>query len=83
MQEKIDRGERVGLFVDEIRQPIWAWNLAESLLELTQADVTGMLNVAGPESLDRWHYGSALLSALGHEVAQTASGGQQRVAAAE
>jgi dTDP-4-dehydrorhamnose reductase len=72
MEDKIALGESVGLFVDEIRQPIWVWNLAEALLELVQSEVGGILNVAGPVPLDRWHYGSTLLSALGFDPAQVA-----------
>jgi dTDP-4-dehydrorhamnose reductase len=72
MEDKIDRGEQVGLFVDEIRQPIWVWNLAEVLLELARLDVGGILNVAGPVPLDRWHYGTTLLRALGYDPAQVA-----------
>lgn len=72
MQETIASGQRVKLFVDEIRQPIWAWNLAEILLELAESDQKGLLNVAGPQAMSRWEYGCTLLRALGyspHEVA--------------
>jgi dTDP-4-dehydrorhamnose reductase len=72
MQDKIERGEPVGLFVDEVRQPIWVWNMAEALLELARSDRTGILNVAGPVPLDRWRYGIALLRALGYDPAQVA-----------
>jgi dTDP-4-dehydrorhamnose reductase len=66
LQQKIDSRLSIPLFVDEIRQPIWAWNLAEILLELVDVAATGILNVAGPQSLSRWHYGCSLLRALGH-----------------
>ncbi len=72
MQESIAAGQRVTLYVDEIRQPIWAWNLAKVLLELAESDEVGLLNVAGPQAMSRWEYGCALLRALGyspHEVA--------------
>jgi dTDP-4-dehydrorhamnose reductase len=72
MQNKIERGEQVGLFVDEIRQPIWVWNMAEVLLELAQSEHTGILNVAGAEPLDRWRYGSTLLRALSYDPSQVA-----------
>jgi dTDP-4-dehydrorhamnose reductase len=72
MQEKINREEPVGLFVDEVRQPMWVWNMAEALLELAESKITGILNVAGPEPLDRWRYGTTLLRALGYIPSQVA-----------
>jgi dTDP-4-dehydrorhamnose reductase len=62
----------VALFTDEVRQPIWAWNLASVLLELAGLDVTGILNVAGPQPLNRYEYGTALLRALGYNVEMVA-----------
>ncbi len=64
MLEKAARGEPVALFTDEIRQPIWAYNLAEALLELAALPYTGALHIAGPERLSRWDYGRALLDAM-------------------
>ncbi|MBN1427836.1 MAG: SDR family oxidoreductase [Anaerolineae bacterium] len=67
LQGLIEKGQSIPLFVDEIRQPIWAWNLAAVLIELGNSPVTGVMNVAGPQSLSRWQYGCALLSAMGHQ----------------
>ena len=72
MLDRIRAGETVPLFVDEIRQPIWAWNLAEILLELAAGDLKGILNAAGPRPLSRWDYGSALLRALGYDPEKVA-----------
>lgn len=66
IRQRIDNHQTIPLFVDEFRQPIWAWNLAEILLELGAASTTGILNVAGPQSISRWEFGCALLHALGH-----------------
>jgi dTDP-4-dehydrorhamnose reductase len=66
----IETHQKVPLFVDEIRQPIWAWNLADILLELADSVTTGILNVAGPQRLSRWEFGCALLKALGYEPDQ-------------
>lgn len=68
MIEKIEAGEKVGLFVDEIRQPVWAINLSEALLELAESDSTGILHVAGGRPMNRWEYGRALLGALGYDA---------------
>lgn len=67
LQQKIDSRQSIPLFVDEIRQPIWVWNLAEILLELVNVSATGILNVAGPQSLSRWHYGCSMLRAMGYD----------------
>ncbi len=72
MQEAIASGQRVTLFTDEIRQPIWAWNLAEILLELAENEQRGLLNVAGPQAMSRWEYGCALLRALGYSPDEVA-----------
>jgi len=66
LQRLLDAKEPIPLFVDEIRQPIWAWNLATILLELADTSTTGILNVAGPRPLSRREYGCALLRAMGH-----------------
>ncbi len=79
MQRLIASGQQVPLFTDEVRQPIWAWNLAEILLELAESDITGILNIAGPQPMNRWEYGCALLQALGHDPVHVA----QPVQAAE
>ena len=49
------------LFTDEFRCPVWGENLAELLLELAQIDFEGILNIGGPESLNRWELGMNLL----------------------
>jgi dTDP-4-dehydrorhamnose reductase len=53
------------LFIDEWRSPIWIDNLADALLELTSMDVSGLLHVGGPQALNRWEFGMALLEHFG------------------
>jgi dTDP-4-dehydrorhamnose reductase len=65
MVEKVEAGEPVRLFTDEIRQPIWVWDLARALTTLCENDRVGILHVAGPEALSRYDYGLALLEATG------------------
>src|SRR3954471_16212449 len=50
-QEALARRDDVEFFSDEIRSPIPVRDLAAALLELAEADVTGVLHVAGPEAL--------------------------------
>ncbi|WP_454063074.1 SDR family oxidoreductase [Candidatus Nitrospira salsa] len=61
----MDTGEPVRLFTDERRSPIWVHTLAEALLELTNMDFQGILHLAGPETMNRWDFGLAILTLLG------------------
>lgn len=69
----------ITLFVDEMRSPIWSWNLAEALLELAESQITGVLQVAGPQPISRWQLGTALLRAQGLDAERIA----ERVYAAD
>lgn len=60
----IKKGQTVRLFVDEYRCPIWVDNLAQALLEVAESKLSGILNVAGPQRLNRWDYGMKLLNHL-------------------
>ena len=60
----LDNNKPVGLFTDETRSPIWAKNLAEAILELATIDFQGVLHLAGPEALNRWDFGLAILRLL-------------------
>lgn len=53
------------LFEDEIRMPITRRCLAAALVELVDADVRGVLNVAGPQPLSRYGIGTRLLRWFG------------------
>ncbi len=68
MLGKMRKGERVRLFSDEYRSPIWACDLSDALLALVERDVTGVLNVSGPERMSRYELGHGLLSALGYNA---------------
>lgn len=68
MLAKLRKGERLKLFYDEYRSPIWAVDLSEALLTLADQDVAGMLNVAGPERMSRLDLGRSLLNALGYRA---------------
>ena len=60
------RGESARLFVDELRCPTYAPDLAAALLELTLGhDFQGLLHLSGPQRLDRLEFGRKLAEALG------------------
>jgi dTDP-4-dehydrorhamnose reductase len=58
------RGEMPRLFTDEMRCPIWVFNLSEALVELAALDYRGVLNIAGTQALSRYDFGVKLLRAL-------------------
>ena len=62
--ERLDRGERVGLFRDVVRQPVRVEDLADALIRLAveRTDVAGPLNVAGDEAIDRATFARILLA---------------------
>lgn len=69
MLRAIAQGERVRLYTDQIRCPIWVWTLASALLELTDSSAAGLLHVVGPEPVSRYTLGCALLEAVGRDPA--------------
>ncbi len=68
MLGKLRKGERIRLFTDEYRSPIWAVDLANALLTLAEMEVSGILNVAGPGRMSRYELGHGLLAALGYDA---------------
>lgn len=67
MEERISAGEKVTLFTDEIRHPVWAPDLARAILQVAHSDLRGVIHIAGPDPLSRMTYGTALLEALGYD----------------
>lgn len=65
---RLERGEKVGLFSDVVRQPIDLQTLADALLFLGTANAfVGRLNIAGGQVLSRADFGRRLLSFWGVE----------------
>lgn len=62
------RGEMPKLFTDEMRCPVWVDNLCDALLELSEMDYKGVLNVAGTQALNRYEFGVKLMRALGADT---------------
>lgn len=64
--EGMRRGERVTLFTDEFRCPVYLPDLARALMELAaRTDLSGAFNLGGAQALNRWDFGLRLLQALG------------------
>jgi len=52
------------LFTDQCRTPIFAANLAEAVLELSQIDYRGIIHFAGSERINRFYFGNHLADQL-------------------
>ena len=61
----IQRGERVTLFSDEYRCPVYIHDLCAALLELAaQPALSGPMNLGGAQPVNRWDFGLKLLHQL-------------------
>jgi dTDP-4-dehydrorhamnose reductase len=68
MLAKLRKNERLKLYHDEYRSPVWAHDLSEALLTLAQNDATGIFHIAGPQRMSRYELGRGLLLALGYNA---------------
>lgn len=50
----LNNNQALNLFVDEYRSPIFAQDLTRAILELSETDYRGIINIAGPEVLNRY-----------------------------
>ena len=58
---RLNAGEKLVLFDDVIRQPVWVDSLAGALLKLVNLDFSGTLNVAGRQALTREDFARRML----------------------
>lgn len=58
-------GQPITLYTDEIRCPVWLTDLSAALLELAAGDFSGVINVSGPQALNRYEMGMRLADCLG------------------
>ena len=68
LMKGIEDNQLIRLFVDEFRSPIWVKSLSLALLELADHSVTGILNLGGAQTLNRWEFGNAMLKMLRRET---------------
>jgi dTDP-4-dehydrorhamnose reductase len=66
-QEALALRDDVAFYSDEIRTPLHVGDLAEALLELAEAEVTGRLHVAGPDAVSRLELARLLAAAQGRD----------------
>ena len=67
--DSLRSGQQITLFTDEVRCPIWLEDLADALLELATNDFSGVLNVSGPQALNRYEMGVHLARCHGLDPA--------------
>lgn len=58
--ESLRSGRPITLFTDELRNPVWVSDLAAAVLELALGSFTGVINVAGPQVVNRYEMGLRL-----------------------
>ncbi len=63
--QKLKSNERVVLFDDQYRSPIWVNDLAAALLELAENDFAGVIHLSGGECVSRWEFGKLMCHILG------------------
>ena len=69
MLAALQSGQSIRLFEDEVRTPLWLEDAASACIRLTRSELTGIIHVAGPESLSRLQMGHELAAALGCDPA--------------
>lgn len=62
------------LFTDDIRCPIAVTDLASAVVELAATDTAGVLNVAGPDAVSWYEYGTLVASWHGVDPARVPAG---------
>jgi dTDP-4-dehydrorhamnose reductase len=60
LRRGLETGQKMKLFTDEFRCPIFAGETARAVWELTTQNRTGLFHVAGAEKLSRWQIGQLL-----------------------
>ncbi len=57
---RIQNGEKIALFEDQFRTPIWVENLSQALLELAEIQFFGTIHLGGKAKVDRYTFGLKL-----------------------
>ncbi len=57
MVKHLQQGEKVNLFHDQFRTPIYVENLAEVLIDLAENNHIGLIHLGGEERISRWDFG--------------------------
>ncbi|MEC9374018.1 MAG: SDR family oxidoreductase [Planctomycetota bacterium] len=64
----LERGERLGRFVDEFRTPLLVHDVASAVIELLEmSEPPRVLNLAGPDRISRYEFGRETAAAYGFD----------------
>lgn len=74
--KRLNAGERLVLFEDHLRQPVWVETLTTALLKLafSARDFAGLLNVAGEQSLSRAAFAQRMFAWWGIDASRAQIG---------
>lgn len=74
--KRLNAGETLVLFEDHLRQPVWVETLSAALLKLafSARDFSGLLNVAGGQSLSRAAFAQRMFAWWGIDATRARSG---------
>ena len=68
IEKKLNHGERMSLYTNQFRTPIYVANLAEVLIELAFNTFTGTLHLAGANKINRFDFGKQLCKLGGYSI---------------
>ncbi len=77
IRSALSRGSQIVLFTDEYRSPIWVEDLAGGIVRLAEAEVGGVVHLAGTQGLSRYQLGVFLAERLGLDPAGITPGLQE------
>jgi dTDP-4-dehydrorhamnose reductase len=65
---RLRAGQKVKVFADQFRTPIWASNAARAIMELAAQDRAGILHLAGTERISRADFARELARQIGADL---------------
>jgi dTDP-4-dehydrorhamnose reductase len=67
--EKLEHGEKMPLFTDQLRNPVLMDDLAQALITAIEKDLSGIYHIGGPEVLNRHEFGRKVCRIFGYDEA--------------
>jgi dTDP-4-dehydrorhamnose reductase len=65
--ETLDRGEKMQLFTDQLRNPVLIEDLVEALIIAIEKDLSGIYHIGGPEIINRHEFGRKVCRVFGYD----------------
>ena len=63
--DSLRSGQRVSLFTDDFRTPLWFDDAARACVRVADSEMRGVVHVGGPERLSRYEMGERMAAAIG------------------